>query len=174
MVHDDIGPSVGAQVTRAALLQRADELGDGRIVTHARGAVKVAERAIAVDDRNTGQPPPVTSDAPLTTAPSERAHVPSDHARPQPFRGSDAADADRAVEVRVGVDHTLERHAVAHEVLSLVSGAGSDGENACTRGGDVWIGLAHLREVVEAGDSAVIANRNDDQRAFEERTEFDR
>ena len=195
LVRDDGGRSVGAPVPEPSapaalpetdarsrevailgvrLLQRAEHLGDRRIVAHARGAVQVAERAIAVDDRDTGQPPPVTGDAPLTTAPLECAHVPRDHARPQPFRRSDAPDADGAIEVRVRVDDTVEWHAVAHEVLGLVRRTGSDGEHGCTRCRNFGIRLAHLREVVEAGDSAVIANRNDHQRAFEEGTELDR
>ena len=80
---------------------------------------------------------------------------------PEPLVPADPLDPEGPVEVLVGIDQRREGEPVAHQLAGLEAGAGGHGEGSGAEGFDLGMGLPQLREQVQAGNSAVVAQELD-------------
>ena len=173
VAHPDVSSS-GRPVAVDGGPQPADHRRKRWIVTKRPPPVDEDRRAIAVQDRQPGHlRGPAGGDAALTMAMKERSQVVPPAARVEDAQGR-SAHAQSMSDTLFAVDEERERHAGGDERLCLEAVPDGNGEGAASHRLDLGIGLPHLRQVVAAGQSAVVAGEQEQDNPAQELAQPDR
>src|SRR5687767_13655234 len=130
--------------------------GEGWVVADRSRRVAPPQPAVRVQDRHAGELTRIPGDLALARAPAPGAPVVEIRHGIEQRREADAAEPQRAVQVLAGIDEARERRTRFPQAAGLGGGARADRDHADAERHDRLVRLAHLREVVEAGDSAVV------------------
>ena len=147
---------------------------DGRIVADRRRPVAPAQATLGVENGHPGQAPRVAGDPPLPRPTPPRPPVVRIGAWIEKQARPDLTETQHPVEYSFGIDQTGKGRALFHEAASLEVGPGSHRGDTGTERVYGRIGLAHLREIVQAGNSAIVPDAHEEERPTAPRAQIKR